>query len=143
MDPVSAIGLAAAVLQFADFGAQVVSKAREISRSSTSRTALEAGLLASVGDLDRLSQGAKQVLQGTQQFKTNDDLLQVFREIETFHSEFSGILQSLRDRGKERNALKAAISAQRNEDATYWRGIIELFTTRKSKFSSLRSLFTV
>lgn len=116
MDPVSAIGFAAAVLQFADFGAQVVSKAREISRSSTGRTALEAGLLASVGDLDRLSQGAKQVLQDTQQLRTNDDLLQVFREIETFHSEFSGILQSVRDRGKERHALKAAISAQRNED---------------------------
>lgn len=116
MDPVSAIGVAAAVLQFADFGAQFVSKAREISRSSIGRTVLEARLLDSVEDLDRLSQGAKQVLQDTQQLRTNADLLQVFREIESFHSEFSGLLQALEDRGKERHAWKAAVSAYRNED---------------------------
>lgn len=116
MDPVSAIGLVAAVLQFADFGAQIVLKAREISQSSTSRTALETELLISVDDLDRLSQGAKQVLQDTQQLKTNTDLLQIFREIETFHAEFSGLLQVLEDRDKERNALRAAVSAYRNED---------------------------
>lgn len=116
MDPVSAIGLVAAVLQFADFGAQIVSKAREISQSSTSRTALETELLVSVDDLDRLSQGAKQVLQDTQQLKTNTDLLQIFREIEAFHAEFSGLLQVLEDRDKQRNALRAAVSAYRNED---------------------------
>lgn len=116
MDPVSAIGVVAPVLQFADSRAQGISKAREISHTSTGRTALEDELLTSVDDLDRLSQGAPQVLQDTQQLKTNTDIFQVFREIETFHAKLSELLQILKDRDKERNALRAAVSAYRNED---------------------------
>ncbi|KAI7780578.1 hypothetical protein LA080_015861 [Diaporthe eres] len=78
MDPVSAIGVVAPVLQFADSGAQGISKAREISHTSTGRTALEDELLTSVDDLDRLSQGAPQVLQDTQQLKTNTDIFQKY-----------------------------------------------------------------
>lgn len=116
MDPVSAIGLTAAVLQLADFGAQVVSKARQISRSPVGRTALETELLVSVEDLDRLSQEAKNLLDDTQQLKTNADLLQVFREIEKFHAEFSGLMQVLEGRDKQRNTLKATVSAYRSKD---------------------------
>lgn len=54
---------------------------------------------------------------------------------------------SWQSRRNRRKLLKQSNSrldiAQCNEDAAYWRGIIELFTKRKSKFSGLRSLFTV
>lgn len=114
MDPVSAIGLAAAVLQFADFGAQLVSKARNISSSTTNRTDLETELLVTFKDLDRLSQGAKQALKDKLRHSRSEDLSRVLDEVETLHEEFSDLLKILESR-KNKNTLKAAFSAYRNE----------------------------
>lgn len=114
MDPVTAIGLAAAVLQFADFGTQLVSKARKISSSTTNRTDLETDLLVTFEDLDRLSQRAKQVLKDNQEHSRSQHLWKILEEVQTLHEEFCNLLKILESR-KKKNTLKAAFSAHHNE----------------------------
>jgi hypothetical protein len=54
MDPLSALSVAAAVVQFVDFGTRVLSDARHIYESSSGQTSMNLELSTVANDLSRL-----------------------------------------------------------------------------------------
>jgi hypothetical protein len=55
MDPLSALGVAAAVVEFVDFGAEIISTAREICESSVGATKRNSTYEITVSEFEQLS----------------------------------------------------------------------------------------
>lgn len=104
MDPVSAIGVAAAVVQFVDFGKRLVSRAHQIQASPVSRTERESELLLSLSELREQAVQAKQTFGRFPEAQSDQKLARIFDDVEAAANEFDAMLEGLRSRS-EANAI--------------------------------------
>lgn len=139
MDPVSAVGVAAAVFQFLDVGKRVLSRAHQMSKSQTSQTEQERRLLEDLYELrqaaaraEKSNSAAQKALEPTpspddehgdsEEEETLDPVLRkivssqidalekVKQDIGSVASEFEGVLTSLE---KRRNGVARGGQFQR------------------------------
>ena len=98
MDPLSALSVAAAVVQFVDFGTRVLSDARHIYESSSGQTPVNLELSTVTDDLSRLSgdvesKAEKAKLQNTAGSDSLNDSEEIFLRLCRECKEISGELQ--------------------------------------------------
>lgn len=112
MDPVTAIGVAAAVLQFADAGKRLFSRAREIAASSEHLTATEADFTHGLDTLSKLAERVRAIIYTFGEEVNDADLIGLLREVRTVPDEFPRLMQSLRLRGNGKaSGVQAVASA--------------------------------
>lgn len=100
MDPVTAIGLAAAVIQFVDFGKRLVSRAHRIYVSPASRTKQESELLLSLSELREQAAQAKETFNRYPEVQSDLNLVKIFDDVEIAAREFDDILDGLQSRSE-------------------------------------------
>lgn len=107
MDPTTAIGVAAAVVQFVDFGTRLVVRARQIYASPDSRTAQESQLLLSLSELRDLAAQAKDTFNRYPEVQSDRHLAGIYDDVENAAQEFDDILKGLKSRDKRKGKLKS------------------------------------
>ncbi|KAK2597927.1 hypothetical protein N8I77_012679 [Diaporthe amygdali] len=100
MDPVSAIGVAAAVVQFVDFGKRLVSRAHQIQASPVSRTERESELLLSLSELREQAVQVKQTFDRFPEAQSDQKLARIFDDVEAAANDFDAMLEGLRSRSE-------------------------------------------
>lgn len=112
MDPVTAIGVAAAVFQFADVGKRLFSRAREIAASSEGLTATEAEFTQGLAILSRLAERVKTTIHTFGEAVDDADLIELLREVREVPEEFPRLIKSLGLRGSGKaSGVQAVASA--------------------------------
>lgn len=107
MDPTTAIGVAAAVVQFVDFGKRLVVRARQIYVSPESRTAQESQLILSLNELRDLAALAKDTFNRYPEVQSDRHFAEIYDDVENAAQEFDEILEGLKSRDKKRGKLKS------------------------------------
>ncbi|KAH7309520.1 hypothetical protein B0I35DRAFT_440170 [Stachybotrys elegans] len=139
MDPLSALGIAAAVVQFIDFGTRLVSTAGEIYQSPSGRTENEVSLTTVASDLAQLSTAVSSQTRllnhGTHpQGSTEALLLEICEECDRAANELDNAISSLRKKRQNqlfkfgitdrttstKHSLSTALKTIRSFDAPSW-----------------------
>lgn len=107
MDPLTAFGLAANILQFIDFGYLLISSAVEANSSVTGTTADNSDLLVTIGRLEEVS---GQLKTSAPPSSEHEALHRLSHSCQTLSEELLRILRSLRvdKRGSARQSLSVA-----------------------------------
>jgi 6-phosphogluconate dehydrogenase len=105
MDPISALGIAAAAVQFIDFGSKLVSRSKEIYQSSSGFSAEHVDLTETTNKMISLSQNLESTLQNsasqTLEFHESQ-LLEVCRQCLQISSELITAINKIRTQGGHR-----------------------------------------
>jgi hypothetical protein len=114
MEPLSALGLASAVIQIVDFSFKVVSRAREISKSVDGTSEDASCLEDATTNLNELMQDVQLQLKASGSYgqKTADkQLIKLAEESEAIATELQGILARIKrsKKGKERAVLSQGL----------------------------------
>jgi hypothetical protein len=147
MDPISALSVAAAVIQFVDFGKHLLSDSYEIYRSPSGETAKMVDVSTIANDLACFTTQIKDktgTSAGNNRHRAaaESHLIKVSKECEEIVAQFQGALDQWRHgetRGKEkRTRLKMARGAIRNALSSVWNsskidGMIEQLDTIKGR----------
>lgn len=111
MDPVTAIGVAAVVLQFADVGKRLFSRAREFAASSEHLTATETDFTHGLATLSKLAERVKTTIHTFGEEVGDVDLIELLRDVRAVPDEFPRLVQSLNLRGSGRASGVQAIAS--------------------------------
>ena len=106
MDPLSALAVAAAVVQFADFGFRLIRSAHELYKSPSGQRSKYVELSTVSQDLSRLADGVKAKLTENQG-SAGEVFLRLCRECASTNDELQGMLDKLRAQGSTKIALAA------------------------------------
>ena len=106
MDPLSALAVAAAVVQFADFGFRLIRSAHRLYKSSSGQSSTHIELSAVSQDLARLADAVKCKLSHSQG-PVGEVFLCLCQECASTDDELQGILDELRAQGSTKIALAA------------------------------------
>ncbi|KAF3762491.1 hypothetical protein M406DRAFT_107917 [Cryphonectria parasitica EP155] len=98
MDPVTAVGVAAAVVQFVDYGKRLLSRAHEIYKSPDGRTESESKLLSGLKDLRTQATQAYETLGRFPAAQSDSDIAEIFGDVEKASREFDDLLASIQQR---------------------------------------------
>jgi hypothetical protein len=103
MDPMSALSVATAVLQFVDFGSRLLSTSYEISRSSSGQTAKEVELSTITSELLGLVAHVKDTVEASKagnryRSEAENRLVKISEECEEVVSQFGSALDILKNR---------------------------------------------
>jgi hypothetical protein len=107
MEPLSALSIAAAVVQFADFGFRLAKNAHELYKASSGQKAAHLELLVVSQDLSRLADDVQDRMSGKQAV-AGEVFLQLVGECASLHTELQGILAKLRAHGSTKTTLAAS-----------------------------------
>ena len=102
MEPLSAVSIAAAVVQFVDFGTRLLSTSVEIYKSPSGQTAEEVEVTTVLGDLTSLASRTREIMarHETPLDRAGDDEMSRFlSEIDHIVLDFQGATDSLLARG--------------------------------------------
>ncbi|PNP58257.1 hypothetical protein THARTR1_01772 [Trichoderma harzianum] len=106
MDPVNAVGIAAAVVQFADFGFRLIYSAYELYKSPSGQRSEYIDLSVVSQDLVRLANAIRAKLDESQG-PGGEVFIRLYRECKSTNSELQSILKKLRVRGSGKIELAA------------------------------------
>lgn len=108
MDPVSAIGLAANILQFVEFGANLCGRIHEVASSATGLTEENAHLNVTVDELRNVTDGLITNLKGNT--KHEAELVKLAGQCRDLAAELTGMLSKLKSKKEDRfwSSVRAA-----------------------------------
>jgi hypothetical protein len=104
MDPLSALSVAAAVVQFADFGSRLVKNVVELYQSGQKRDHVELSVVSQ--DLSRLAASVESKIAGNRSV-AGEVFLRLVGECAAVNDELQAILEKLKARGDTKIALAA------------------------------------
>ncbi len=106
MDPLSALAVAAAVVQFADFGFRLIRSAHELYKSPSGQSSEYVELFTISQDLTRLANAVKTKL-GENQGSAGEVFLRLCQECASTNDELQGMLDKLKAQGSTKIARAA------------------------------------
>lgn len=119
MDPLSALSVAATVVQFIDFSSKILNGAREIHNSDSGMTSENASLRLIVADLQNLSSnlGSVNFQPGWQRNSDQIALQDLANQCQKFSEELSAILEKLssRDVKSRTESLRVLMQSVRHQ----------------------------
>jgi hypothetical protein len=114
MDPLTAFGLAANILQFIDFGWKLIESAVDVHGSVSGTTAQNSDLLVTVGGLEEVSTDLKN---STSSSPEDKGLVALSQKCHTLSKELLNLLKSLQTKpGSTRGSMKVAWKSWRRKD---------------------------
>jgi hypothetical protein len=96
MDPLSAISLASAIVQFVDFGLKIVRDTKDIYKSATGVTIENDNIEFTIGKLQTISGMLKQRTRGSPSESLDESLLSLAKRCETLSNELLELLKAVK-----------------------------------------------
>jgi hypothetical protein len=114
MDPLSAISLASAIIQFVDFGMKVVHDTKDIYRSATGVTIENDNIQFTIGKFQTISEVLKQTTRDSPSDSLDESLLSLAKRCESLSNELLGLLKAVKAEspGLKRASVIAAFRAE-------------------------------